>query len=486
MNNGLARDDGRFHLETTMTGPHENLVHQSIVCSSTSSFLTSCTNPSQGTLQREIVGKTTNNLENKVTYIFTKKDLGDLALERIQKLIQWGIVSGVETFAWKVKYVHGPTDSVPDDAYGAPVLGGPVQAMTAPGQDAALHGQVFPPVPTHHVLRSQPADLDSASGTTPWPAGVATFTPSVVQTPLYLPHGQHAILMLFQADPFIVNALNVATIGSTVWNMVANVGPVAGVEFRGRPTGHQVIFNVRVYNEDTITNLISNGYHHGQFMFPSATGMEHYFIVALTTVENPLSPRMLRGIMPPQVRNQHHTRNLVSSNRPRRDDTYNTVDVNRILAGLDVRTTIMLRNIPPQNTVDDVKFIIDSVIPRGYDFMYLRMDFATGKNIGYMFINVFSAESIVKIVVELAGRRWGPNTHRTVALSYATIQGKDCLVEKFRNSSVMDEPAVHRPHIFDATGAEVMFPGPNNFAKHSRSRANAGSLGRLFQHPALP
>ncbi|KAH6636087.1 hypothetical protein F5144DRAFT_591361 [Chaetomium tenue] len=55
---------------------------------------------------------------------------------------------------------------------------------------------------------------------------------------------------------------------------------------------------------------------------------------------------------------------------------HNHVDVNRIRDGIDVRTTIMLRNIP--NKVDQamLKRIVDESSWGKYDFMYLRIDFA--------------------------------------------------------------------------------------------------------------
>jgi RNA recognition motif 2 len=40
-------------------------------------------------------------------------------------------------------------------------------------------------------------------------------------------------------------------------------------------------------------------------------------------------------------------------------------------------------------------------------------------------------------------------------ISYANIQGKECLIEKFRNSCVMDEDPSYRPKIFHSSGSLI-------------------------------
>ncbi|KAL2068332.1 hypothetical protein VTL71DRAFT_16430 [Oculimacula yallundae] len=158
---------------------------------------------------------------------------------------------------------------------------------------------------------------------------------------------------------------------------------------------------------------------------------------------------------------------------------HNHVDIERIRAGIDVRTTVMLRNIP--NKVDQamLKEIVDESSFGKYDFMYLRIDFSNNCNVGYAFINFHD-------FVELrSNQKWQRFRSEKVAeVSYATIQGRDCLIQKFRNSSVMLEPEHYRPKLFfilqdgeQLAGKEEPFPPSDNASKLKRSCENAEHVG---------
>ncbi|KAL8632267.1 hypothetical protein Q9189_002057 [Teloschistes chrysophthalmus] len=163
---------------------------------------------------------------------------------------------------------------------------------------------------------------------------------------------------------------------------------------------------------------------------------------------------------------------------------HNVVDVDRIRKGADVRTTIMLRNIPNKIDQTMLKEIVDDTSRGRYDFMYLRIDFANNCNVGYAFINFEDPYYIIEFVNARAGQRWyalavempdseneaeillGIASIATKLPRYPTrvrvgfhfggtrrltfrsaIQGKDCLVQKFRNSSVMLEHPSFRPKV---------------------------------------
>jgi hypothetical protein len=148
-----------------------------------------------------------------------------------------------------------------------------------------------------------------------------------------------------------------------------------------------------------------------------------------------------------------------------------------------------------------LKAIVDETSHGKYDFMYLRIDFANNCNVGYAFINFEDPYYIIDFVKAKAGQRWNRfNSDKVAEVSYATIQGKDCLVQKFRNSSVMLEhpsfrPKVccNRPTLLPSTdislqifvtgtgpsaGTEDVFPGPDNPSKMRRSVENAEHVGK--------
>ncbi|KAI1153031.1 RNA recognition motif 2-domain-containing protein [Nemania diffusa] len=207
---------------------------------------------------------------------------------------------------------------------------------------------------------------------------------------------------------------------------------------------------------------------------------------------NPMVPRsayiprdMIPRGLPGLSRRQNATR-VSRSPYYQQTNSHNHVDVNRIREGTDVRTTIMLRNIP--NKVDQamLKRIVDESSWGKYDFMYLRIDFANDCNVGYAFINFVDPLDIIDFVSARGNQRWNCfKSDKVAEISYATIQGKDCLVQKFRNSSVMLEAAHYRPKLYytlngpcpDLVGQEEPFPEPDNQSKMKRSCENAEHVG---------
>ncbi|KAJ5202400.1 hypothetical protein N7449_004479 [Penicillium cf. viridicatum] len=158
------------------------------------------------------------------------------------------------------------------------------------------------------------------------------------------------------------------------------------------------------------------------------------------------------------------------------------INLDRIRQGLDVRSTVMIRNIPNKITSDQLKSILDESSFGKYDFLYLRMDFTHRCNVGYAFMNFGDAIDIVNLVHSRQGKTW-PDciSEKRAEISYATLQGKEALVNKFRNSNVMTRPHEERPRLFHIdglrAGTEAAFPGPNDASKLRRSVASTTQQG---------
>ncbi|KAG2181153.1 hypothetical protein INT43_008735 [Umbelopsis isabellina] len=120
----------------------------------------------------------------------------------------------------------------------------------------------------------------------------------------------------------------------------------------------------------------------------------------------------------------------------------NEIDIDRILMGQEKRTTCMIRNIPN-------KIIGNVRTTKGRQKM----------------ASIFSkcVAGLFQFVIDLASRSRF-NSEKRCTLSYANIQGKKALIDKFRNSSVMDEEISYQPKIFFTSGQhrgeEESFPPP--------------------------
>ncbi|KAF9958347.1 hypothetical protein BGZ72_000488 [Mortierella alpina] len=129
------------------------------------------------------------------------------------------------------------------------------------------------------------------------------------------------------------------------------------------------------------------------------------------------------------------------------------------------RTTFMIRNIPNKYTQQMLLELINETHRGKFDFLYLRMDFKNRCNVGYAFINFINADVIDSFVKAHVGKKWPRfNSDKICSLSFAAVQGRQALIEKFRNSSVMDEEPSYRPKIFYTSGPNIgeeePFPEP--------------------------
>jgi len=130
------------------------------------------------------------------------------------------------------------------------------------------------------------------------------------------------------------------------------------------------------------------------------------------------------------------------------------LDVKRVLARSDQRTTVMVRNIPNKYTQQMLLQEINVNHKETYDFFYLPIDFKNKCNVGYAFINFISPLSIVEFYEEFNGRKWKNfNSEKVCCISYARIQGKSSMISRFQNSSLMDKDGEFQPLLFHSSGS---------------------------------
>jgi hypothetical protein len=109
-------------------------------------------------------------------------------------------------------------------------------------------------------------------------------------------------------------------------------------------------------------------------------------------------------------------------------------------------TTYMIRNIPTRFTsITFVRLLEDYGFGKTFDFFYLPMDFRSGKNMGYAFINFKSAEIGEKFCRQFNGKRLPVSTSKKVVdISPYRRQGLVENVSLFRTSDLLN--SVSLPH----------------------------------------
>lgn len=101
----------------------------------------------------------------------------------------------------------------------------------------------------------------------------------------------------------------------------------------------------------------------------------------------------------------------------------NQLNTEAIELGKDMRTTVMIKNIPNKMSDQDLMSFIAKVSPRRIDFLYLRMDFQNGTsplrilpctklmrsvgcNVGYAFVNFIAVGDLLHFAKTQLGVKW--------------------------------------------------------------------------------
>lgn len=175
----------------------------------------------------------------------------------------------------------------------------------------------------------------------------------------------------------------------------------------------------------------------------------------------------------------HHYPNSMQPRRSRNneDDGEYALDINRISQKEDVRTTVMVRNIPNKYNQQMLLHEVNINHEGTYDFFYLPIDFKNRCNVGYAFINFVKPEYIINFVQEFQGHRWKNfNSGKICEITYARIQGQSAMVARFQNSSLLDRDDEYKPLLF-YSGKREPFPEPVRQQAIHDGSGNASSNG---------
>lgn len=139
-------------------------------------------------------------------------------------------------------------------------------------------------------------------------------------------------------------------------------------------------------------------------------------------------------------------------------------------ASMAARTTVMIRNLPPQFTRSALVDMLDAEGFAGkYDFVYLPVEVRTNASLGYAFVNLSThAQANAFWEVFEGFERWPVACSRVCGVIWSLPwQGANENVERFRNQTVMHEsmPDEHKPAVYQLTdnaekGKRLPFPAP--------------------------
>jgi hypothetical protein len=128
-------------------------------------------------------------------------------------------------------------------------------------------------------------------------------------------------------------------------------------------------------------------------------------------------------------------------NTPDEERKKYVININDIINDSDMRTTLMIKNIPPHITQVDLIEKINKNYSSAYNFFYLPIDFNKKINAGYAFINFKTSKSIINFFLEFDNKPWdfSNNQNKICYLSYARIQGFRSICEHFQKSNIMKQ-----------------------------------------------
>lgn len=221
-------------------------------------------------------------------------------------------------------------------------------------------------------------------------------------------------------------------------------------------------------NGDTIQQFPNSNMHPQQhpmnplMYHPLYGGVNYYFNPYLFT-ENAFtySPENINIINNQNYNNNNNTNNNQNNGTKRKkkfkdkfDQTLFTINLEQLILGTDIRTTVMIRHIPNKYSSENLLEEIDFACKGKYDFFYLPIDTENNLNLGYSFINFVDPLHIIYFYHLFKARKWNLfKSHKECDLSFAKFQGKIELTAHLEKNNNKIDDNKKLPMLFTVTNA---------------------------------
>lgn len=138
-----------------------------------------------------------------------------------------------------------------------------------------------------------------------------------------------------------------------------------------------------------------------------------------------------------------------------KDFTHFDVIPERVVSGEDLRTTVMMRNIPKPCTRDHLTQLLNNCGLNGrYTFLYMPFDKRRNAHCGLAFVNFRAPQDVLTLHLSIQGSPLAEkdyNDFMPTAVSYARLQGEKQLMKHFSLSAVMNDLDKNRRPLFFPT-----------------------------------
>ena len=127
-----------------------------------------------------------------------------------------------------------------------------------------------------------------------------------------------------------------------------------------------------------------------------------------------------------------------NNQKPDFDINKNIINLMDIFLCKDLRTTLMIKNIPNKYTISSFLDEINTYFKFTYDIFYLPIDYVNKCNLGFAFINFVEPFHIILFHELYSGKKWKKfNSEKICELLYAKYQGKKELIGHFEKGKVL-------------------------------------------------